>query len=148
MADAIRQRHGVGTGRAGSWRHRPGWCGTNRRCARLHPALEGFDDDHAPAATRTRRPRLRQFDWFCRIVYLRHREQRTGACDIGLAAGAREQAIVPNAVKGRWCISRAESEMTLAPRRYAMTRIRRTESGPPAASIWFSTATPMATSVC
>ncbi len=50
-------------------------------------------------------------------------------------------------VDGRWRISRAESEMTPAPCHYAMTRIRRTESGRPAASIWFSTATPMAASI-
>jgi hypothetical protein len=48
---------------------------------------------------------------------------------------------------GRWCTPRAESEMTPAPCRYAITRIRRTESGRPAASIRFSTATPMAASV-
>ena len=41
----------------------------------------------------------------------------------------------------------AESEMTPAACRYAMTRIWRTESGRPAASIRFRTATPMAASV-
>jgi len=57
---------------------------------RLHPAWEVFDDDHASAAARTKGPRLRQFDRFCRLVDLRYRDQRTGAGDIGLAAGAHE----------------------------------------------------------
>jgi choline dehydrogenase-like flavoprotein len=48
---------------------------------------------------------------------------------------------------GRWCTCRTEPAMTPTPIRYAMTRVRRTESGRPAASIWFSTATPMAASV-
>ena len=95
----MRQRHSVGVGHAGSWRHRPGGCGTNWRRARLRPALEGFDDDHASAAARTRRPRLRWFNRFIWLCWRRHREELPGACDIGLAAGAREQAIVPNAVK-------------------------------------------------
>ena len=49
---------------------------------------------------------------------------------------------------GRWCTSGTEHAMTPDPICYAMTRMRRTESGCPAASIWFSTATPMAASVC
>ena len=49
---------------------------------------------------------------------------------------------------GRWCTCRTEHAMTPAPICYAMTRVRRTESGRPAASIWFRTATPMAASVC
>ena len=38
--------------------------------------------------------------------------------------------------------------MTRTPILYATTRMRRTECGRPAASIWFITATPMAASVC
>ena len=30
-----RLHHGLGVSHAGSWRHRPGWCGTNWRRARL-----------------------------------------------------------------------------------------------------------------
>src|SRR5271166_5745473 len=94
LAEATWQRHGMGVSRAGSRRHRPGWCGTNWRRARLHPVLEG-----ASAAARTRRSRLRWFDRFSRLNYRGHREQRTGVCDIDLAAGAGEQAVVSNAVE-------------------------------------------------
>ena len=38
--------------------------------------------------------------------------------------------------------------MTPTPICYTMTRMRRMESGRPATSIWFSTTTPMAVSVC
>jgi hypothetical protein len=41
-----------------------------------------------------------------------------------------------------------EGEMAPTPSCYAVTGWRRTESGRPAASIRFSTATPMAASVC
>ena len=51
-------------------------------------------------------------------------------------------------VRGRWCTSLSVEEMIPAPSRYAMTRARRTESERPASSIRFSTATPMAASVC
>jgi hypothetical protein len=99
MADTIKQRHGVGTGRAGSRHGHPGWCRRNRRRARLPPALEGLDDDHAPAAARPRRSWLRWYHRFSRFNDRRHREQRTGAGHIGLAAGAREPAVVSHAVK-------------------------------------------------
>src|SRR5208283_3699619 len=49
---------------------------------------------------------------------------------------------------GRWCTWRMEGEMAPTPSRYAMIRWLRTESGRPAASIRFRTATPMAASVC
>src|ERR1700730_3724981 len=82
--------------RAGSRRHRPGWCGTNRRRARLHPTLEDLDDDHAPATARTG---WSWIGWFSRFNCRRHREQLPDAGDIGLAAGAGEQAVVSNAVE-------------------------------------------------
>jgi hypothetical protein len=75
MAAAIRQRHGVGAGRAGSWRHAPGWFGRSRRRTRLGPALEGLDDDHAPAAARTGRPGVGWFDRFSRFNVRRHCEE-------------------------------------------------------------------------
>lgn len=53
-----------------------------------------------------------------------------------------------DALTERWCTSGTEHVVTPAPSRYVATRIRRTESGRPAASIWFRTATPMAASVC
>ena len=48
----------------------------------------------------------------------------------------------------RWCTSGTKRKMTRAPKRYAITRRQRTDSGRPAASIRFRTATPMAASVC
>ncbi len=87
----------VWAGRAGSWRHAPGWCGSNRRPPRLHPALQRLQNDHAAAAAGTRRPWVRRFGrlgWCC---CRRHRQQRPGAGDVGLSPGAGEQAIMPNA---------------------------------------------------
>jgi TolA-binding protein len=49
---------------------------------------------------------------------------------------------------GRWCTARVEGDLTLTRGVYAATRLRRTDFGRPAASIRFSTATPMAASVC
>jgi hypothetical protein len=49
---------------------------------------------------------------------------------------------------GRWCTLLVQGEMIPIQSGYAMTGWRRTESGRPAANIRFSTATPMAASVC
>jgi hypothetical protein len=49
---------------------------------------------------------------------------------------------------GRWCTRPVQGEMIPIPSCYAMTDWRRTESGRPASNIRFSTATPMAASVC
>jgi len=57
-------------------------------------------------------------------------------------------ATLRKAVMGRWCTLPVQGEMIPIPRGYAMTGWRRTESGRPAANIRFSTATPMAASVC
>jgi hypothetical protein len=86
--------------------------------------LEGLDDDHASAAARTRRSRLRWFDRFRRLGYRRHREQRTGAGDIGLAAGGQEQAIVPNAVKAlrQYVQQEAPDEFVCGERHRAIAR--------------------------
>jgi hypothetical protein len=48
----------------------------------------------------------------------------------------------------RWCTWTVQGEMTPNPSCYEMTGWRRMESGRPASSIRFSTATPMAASVC
>src|SRR3954454_11640984 len=48
----------------------------------------------------------------------------------------------------RWCTSRRTARWPQTPLCYPMTGWRRTESGRPAANIRFSTATPMAASVC
>ena len=50
--------------------------------------------------------------------------------------------------EGRWCTCKTEHAMTPTPICYAIARVRRTESGRPAASIWFNATTPMAASVC
>jgi hypothetical protein len=47
-----------------------------------------------------------------------------------------------------WCTCRRRARLPQTPSYYAMTGGRRTESGRPVASIRFSTATPMAASVC
>jgi hypothetical protein len=84
----------MGMKRAGSQR-RPGCCG---RRARLHPALEGLDDAHAPAAAGTGRQQIRRLgqDGFWR---LRHGQQFADAGDVGLACRAREQSVMPDAVE-------------------------------------------------
>jgi hypothetical protein len=46
-----------------------------------------------------------------------------------------------------WCTCRTEHAITRSPIFYAMRRMRRAEFGRAAASIWFSTTTPMAASV-
>jgi hypothetical protein len=50
--------------------------------------------------------------------------------------------------QGHWCTSRRRARLPQTPSCYAMTSWRRMESGRPVASIRFSTATPMAASVC
>src|SRR5258707_13240437 len=87
--------------RAGSRRHRPGWCRTNRRRARLHPTLEDLDDDHAPATARTGWSWIGWFDRFSRLNCPRHREQLPDAGDNCLAAGAGEPAVGSNAGEAR-----------------------------------------------
>ena len=70
-------------------------------------------------------------------------------CHRGFATGSVvEYAGARWRVERRWCTCGTELAMTPTPICYAMTRVRRTESGRPAASIWFRTATPMAASVC
>jgi hypothetical protein len=60
-----------------------------------------------------------------------------------------EGAVVGVTADRRWCTWPVQGEITPnATSCYAMTGWRRTESGRPAANIRFSTATPMAASVC
>ena len=76
---------------------RPGCCG---RRARLHPAFEGLDDAHAPAAARTGRElsgRLFGLNGFWRRR--RYGQQFADAGDVGLACRAREQSVMPDAVE-------------------------------------------------
>jgi hypothetical protein len=86
-------RLGVSVCCAGS-RRRPGCCGSAGRRARLHLALEGFDDVHAPAAARATRAPIERF---CRFDSLRlgwrrrHGKQFTGARNIELARRAAAQ---------------------------------------------------------
>ena len=99
MADALWQRLGVNMSRAGSRRHRPGWRRRNRWRTRLHPALEGLDDEHAPAAAGTGRPWIWRLDRLNARDWRWHRKQSPGAGDVGLAAGAGEQAVVADAME-------------------------------------------------
>lgn len=73
-----------------------------RRCAGLTLALEGFYDDHAPAAAGAWRPY---------VVRLGPRVGRRGRCnteqlaysfEMRLAGGAGEQAVVTDAVEALW----------------------------------------------
>ena len=73
-----------------------------RRCARLAPTFEGFDDDHVSAATWARRADI---GWFVgRVVNGRRRDakQLTGAFEMSLAGGAGEQAVMADAVEPAW----------------------------------------------
>ena len=102
MAARMLPRYDLGFVRAGSWRHRPGWFGANRRAARLLPAFESFDDDHPPPATRAWRPRVRLLAFARRLSLLGRRrrpEQLPGETDIVLAAATGEQAIMADAVE-------------------------------------------------
>ena len=98
FADATARRHGVGMKRAGSQR-RPGCCGSPRRRARLHPAFEGLDDAHAPAAARTRRELIRRLLGLDEFWRQRHGQQFADAGDVGLACRAREQSVMPDAME-------------------------------------------------
>jgi 1-deoxyxylulose-5-phosphate synthase len=66
----------------------------------------------------------------------------------------REEVVIATKVFNRmrpgrhWCTSGRRARLPQIPSCYAMTGSRRTESGHPVASIRFSTATPMAASVC
>lgn len=62
-------------------------------------ALEGLDDDHAPAAARACRTRIGRFDG--RLIDGRRcdREQLTGAFEMGFAGAGGEQAVVADAVE-------------------------------------------------
>jgi hypothetical protein len=74
--------------------------GCRGRRARLHPAFEGLDDAHAPAAARTGwelSGRLFGLNGFWRRR--RCGQQFADAGDVGLACRAREQSVMPDAVE-------------------------------------------------
>ena len=96
MAEAARLRREVEVGRAASRRHHPGAGGW---CAGLSDTTEDLDDDHAAAAAWAWRPWIGRRGGFSRLARCWGGEQVPGACDIGLATGAGEQAVVPDAVE-------------------------------------------------
>jgi len=61
--------------------------------------LEDLDDDHATAAAWTWRTGIGWWSGFFSLSRCRHREQLPGKGDIGLAAGAGEQAVVTDTVE-------------------------------------------------
>lgn len=87
------------SGHAGSWREFPGGRCAARRCARLLPAGEGLDHDHAAAAARTRRTEIRRVSRFIVIGWWSDREQPAGERDTVLACGTREKAVMADPVE-------------------------------------------------
>ena len=99
LAGAGVARPCVQTGHAGSWGVLPVRRPCGRRSARLPPALERLDDDHASAAARAWRADVVRF---FRVVVIGRRgdvQQFAGEREAGLAGGAGEQAIVADAVE-------------------------------------------------
>lgn len=65
----------------------------------MAPALEGFDDNHAPAAARARRPDVDRFDRCIDRGGRRDPEQLADVAEYALAGGTGEQAVVTDAMK-------------------------------------------------
>ena len=61
--------------------------------------LEDLDGDHAPAAAGAWRRWMRRQHGVCDLSRLWREEQFAGARDIGLAAGAGEQAVVADTME-------------------------------------------------
>src|SRR3712207_6869182 len=101
MAEARRPGWRVEVCRAGSRHSGPGTGGRRWRGARPGGTAEDLDDDHAAAAARAwrTRTRLRGRRGCFGLRRRRHAEQLPGPRDIGLAAGAGEQAVVADAVE-------------------------------------------------
>src|SRR5882672_7508504 len=99
MAEAAGLRRWIEVRRAGSRHHHPGQGKRTRRRARLAGTLEDLDDDHATAAAWAWRTRIGWRSGFFGLGRCRHREQLPGKGDIGLAAGAGEQAVVTDTVE-------------------------------------------------
>ena len=69
-----------------------------RRCARLAPTFEGFDDDHVSAAAGAWRTYIDRF-FGCIIRRRRNAGQLAGAFEVRPAGGAAEQPVMPDAVE-------------------------------------------------
>lgn len=61
-----------------------------RRCARLAPAFERLDDDHAPATARALRPHGGRFLRNVVVGWSRNRQQLASAIEASLAGGSGE----------------------------------------------------------
>src|SRR5438270_7124781 len=107
--------------------------GTTRRAARRTAALEGFDDDHPPAAARAWRAMVcRRTGRLIRVVglgrYIPRRygrgDQLPGTRDIGVAAGAGEQPVVADPVEalGQGVGQEAPEELVRRQRHRAVSR--------------------------
>lgn len=89
----------AGSYHAGSWGSLPVRCGFVRRSARPPPAFEHLDDNHSPAAAGAWRAEVVRF---VRGIIIRWRgdvQQFASEREAGLAGGAGEQAVVPNAAE-------------------------------------------------
>src|SRR5438270_814117 len=114
--------------------------GTTRRAARRTAALEGFDDDHPPAAARAWRAMVcRRTGRLIRVVGLgryiprRHGrgDQFPGTRDVGVAAGAGEQPVVADPVEALG--QGVEQE---APDRQDTQRVLPSDIPPPGTIMW------------
>ena len=133
FAGAAWLRRGGGSGRAGS-RRRPGCCGSAGRRARLHPALEGLDDAHAPAAARTGLELIRRLHGLDGFRGRRYGQQFADAGDVGLACRAGEQPVVSD---GRHFRGHHAKNTSVNKRGFA--RVFLGGLGVPARSAWFET---------
>jgi hypothetical protein len=70
--------------------------------ARLSPAFEGLDDDHAPAAAGAWRPEVLRFVGIAGVGRRGDIQEFAGKREAGLAGGAGEQAVVPDAMEAAW----------------------------------------------
>ena len=71
-----------------------------RRRTRLAPASEDLDDAHAAAATGTGRRRI-DFCRFGRFRWWQRNQQFASTVNAGLAGGAGEQPVMPDAVESQ-----------------------------------------------
>src|SRR5260221_5109369 len=99
MAEAAGIRRWIEVRRAGSRHHQPGRGKRVGRRARWAGTLEDLNADSATAAAWAWRTRIGWRSGFFGLGRCRHREQLPGKRDIGLAAGAGEQAVVTDTVE-------------------------------------------------
>jgi hypothetical protein len=80
----------------------PDRCWRSWRRAGLLPVFERLDHDHMSTAAWTWRADIDWLDCVSMVWWWRDVEQRAGKCDIGLARGTGEDAVMPDTVKATW----------------------------------------------